>query len=211
MKRFLPLCLLFVLLASVASTQNIHFGMVGAINFNNYSIEAADVTLDSNTRVGFRVGFRAELDAPFIFPGFYFDGEAVLSSKGGEYTGATDDNFTSITSRPYYLEMPMHIGFKYVFEDSDIGVFGSFGPYFGIGLFGTDKCYTAEKTVDVDTFSDTNLKRFDFGVGLRGGVTMFDHYRLYIGYDWGLVNISQIADGVDVYNRNFYIGASYMF
>ena len=211
MKKFLPLFLFAVTLSVASSAQGLRYGVVGAMNFNSFSMETVDFSIDTDSRVGFRAGFRAEMDAPFIFKGFYFDGEAVLSSKDAEYTGANGDTYASVTSRPYYLEVPIHIGYKYMFGGGNFGVFGSFGPYFAIGLFGTDKYYTGNETVKVDSFSDSNLKRFDFGLGLRGGLTMFDHYRLYIGYDWGLVNISQIGNGVDAYNRNFYIGASYMF
>lgn len=211
MKKFLPLFLLAVMLSVATSAQGLRYGVVGAINFDSYSMESADFSIDSDSRVGFRVGFRAEMDASFIYKGFYFDGEAVLSSKGAEFTGADGDVLTNVTSRPYYLEVPLHIGYKYMFGDGDFGVFASFGPYFGIGLFGTDKYFSGNETQKIDSFSSNNLKRFDFGLGLRGGMSMFDHYRLYVGYDWGLVNISQIGNGVDAYNRNFYIGASYMF
>ena len=61
-----------------------------------------------------------------------------------------------------------------------------------------------------DTFDSDGLKRFDFGVGLRGGVRLFDNYRIFVGYDWGLINIAQ-ESGTTVNNRNFYVGASYMF
>lgn len=211
MRKNLLLLLSAVALSGAASAQELQYGVVGAINFNTYSMDAIDFSISSDSRVGFRAGFRAEMEAPFIYQGFYFDGEIALSSKGAEYTGVNGDTFADVTSRPYYLEVPIHIGYKYKFGDSDFGVFGSFGPYFGIGLFGTDKYYSGNETSKADSFSETNLKRFDFGLGLRGGITMFDHYRLYIGYDWGLVNISQIGNGVDIYNRNFYIGASYMF
>ena len=211
MKKFLPLFLFIVTVSVTASAQEMRYGVVGAINFDSYSMESADFSIDSDSRVGFRVGFRAEMDASFIYRGFYFDGEAVLSSKGAEFSGVNGDMLANVTSRPYYLEIPIHIGYKYLFGDDDFGVFGSFGPYFGIGLFGKDKYFTGNETTKIDSFSNNNLKRFDFGLGLRGGICMFDHYRLYLGYDWGLVNISQIGNGVKAYNRNFYIGASYMF
>jgi hypothetical protein len=39
---------------------------------------------------------------------------------------------------------------------------------------------------------------------------MWDNYRIYVGYDWGLVNVA--ADAANkLNNRNFYVGAAYMF
>ncbi len=210
MKKIFPLLLFAVIISSSASAQIFRYGVVGAANFSSYSMDAAGFDVNTDSRVGFKAGFRVEMDAPFLLRGLYFDAEATISSKGAEYTGVNGDAYANVSSRPYYLEIPMHIGYHYTFSDSEFGIFGSFGPYFGIGLFGTEKYFTGGVKSKPDTFSKSNLQRFDFGLGLRAGVSMFDHYRIFIGYDWGLVNISNV-NGLDINNRNFYIGASYMF
>lgn len=210
MKKFFPLLFFAVILSSSASAQVFRYGVVGAANFSSYSVDAAGFDVDTDSRVGFKAGFRVEMEAPFLLRGMYFDAEATLSSKGAEYTGVNGDTYATVASRPYYLEMPIHMGYHYTFKDSEFGVFGSFGPYFGIGLFGTEKYSAGDIKSKPDTFSKESLKRFDFGLGLRAGVSMFDHYRLFVGYDWGLVNISNV-EGLDINNRNFYIGATYMF
>lgn len=210
MRKFLTLLAVVLVAAQSASAQTLRYGVVGAANFSTYSMDAVGFDISTDSRVGFKVGFRMEIDAQFLMKGLYFDMETALSSKGAKYTGTQRENYADISSRPYYLEMPMHIGYHYRFSESDVGVFGSFGPYLGVGLFGTDKYMTAGRTDTPDTFSDDNLKRFDFGLGVRLGVSIFDHYRVVFGYDWGLVDISQI-EGVDINNRNFYIGAAYMF
>lgn len=210
MKRFLPLLFCAALCAATASSQELRYGIVGAANFSSYSIDVDGFSTSTDTRVGFKAGFRMEMSADFLMQGFYFDAEATLSSKGAKYTSVAGEEYVNVKSRPYYLEIPIHMGYHYQFGDGDFGVFGSFGPYFGIGLFGTDKDSSGGITAKPDTFSDNYLKRFDFGLGLRAGVSMFEHYRIFIGYDWGLVNISQL-DNATINNRNFYIGASYMF
>ena len=210
MKKFLPFFLFTLLLSVTASAQKLRWGITGAMNLGDYSMKVDDISIDPSSRVGFRAGVRMEMDAPFIYDGFYFDGELALSTKGAKLNTSSDDEVMKVISRPYYLEIPLHIGYRYMFGQGKVGVFGSFGPYFGVGIFGTDKVTVGDVTTKPDTFSSDGLKRFDFGVGLRAGVAMFDHYRIYVGYDWGLINVAK-QSGNRVNNRNFYVGAAYMF
>ena len=210
MKKFLPLLVIAVIISSKVSAQTLRYGIVGAANFSTYSMDAIGFDISTDSRVGFKAGFRMEMDASFLLRGLYFDTEATLSSKGAEYMGFKEEKYVDVSSRPYYLEIPMHVGYHYTFGDSGLGLFGSFGPYFGIGLFGTEKYFVSGAKSNPEAFSGDNLKRFDFGLGVRAGVSMFKHYRIFAGYDWGLVDISNV-EGLDIKNRNFYIGASYMF
>lgn len=210
MKKLLPLLSFALLLSATASAQGLRYGITGAMNLSNYAIESDASSYTSDSRIGFRAGFRMEIGAPFIYDGFYFMGEAVLSSKGSKLSTSMDDKSVKNISRPYYLEIPLHIGYHYAFKNSSFGIFGSAGPYFGVGLFGENKLTVGDVNTKPDTFSSESLKRFDFGLGVRAGVSMFNHYRIYLGYDWGLINIAQTS-GDKVNNRNFYVGAAYMF
>ncbi len=210
MKKLLPLLSFALLFSAAVSAQGLRYGITGGMNVGNYAIESDANTFSSDSRIGFRAGFRMEMGAPFIYDGFFFMGEVLLSSKGAKMSTTMDEKRVNNTSRPYYLEIPLHIGYHYAFKNSSFGIFGSFGPYFGVGLFGTDKLTVGDVASKPDTFSSESLKRFDFGLGLRAGVSMFKHYRIYVGYDWGLVNIAQDS-GDKVNNRNLYVGAAYMF
>ena len=212
MKKFLSLLSFATLaLAAPSMAQQFRFGLMGAMNVANYSLSADGLSFDADSRIGFKGGFQMEIDAPFIADGFYFDMGALISAKGAKMTTAVEDVGVDWTSRPYYLEMPMHIGYSYdLGQSGNVSFFGSVGPYIAVGLWGTDKITMAGVTEKPDTFDSDGLKRFDFGVGLRGGVRLFDNYRIFVGYDWGLINIAQ-ESGTTVNNRNFYVGASYMF
>ena len=211
MKKFLPLLSFTLLLSVVASAQSLRYGITGGMNLANYAVDMGGVSYSPNSRVGFRAGFRMEMDAStFIYDGFFFTGEVLLSTKGAKMNLSVEQENINIISRPYYLEIPIHFGYHYKFGNGNIGLFGSFGPYFGIGLFGTDKIADGEDSYKPDTFGGDGLKRFDFGVGLRAGVSMWDNYRIYVGYDWGLINIASDTDN-KLNNRNFYVGAAYMF
>ena len=209
MKKFLPLILVALTSITTTSAQGVRYGITGAMNLSRYAIELGGVDYTPDSRVGFNAGFRVEMEAPFISDGFYFDAELLLSSKGAEVKNEVEGVMMKSIVRPYYLELPIHIGYRYMFSGDKVGLFGSFGPYFGVGLFGTSKVTVGDESSKPDVFSSDGLKRFDFGLGVRGGVQLFDHYRIFVGYDWGLINISQGDDKIN--NRNLYIGASYMF
>lgn len=210
MKRKLPLFICALLCSAVVSAQELRFGITGAMNVANYAMDVGEISINPSSRIGFRAGLRMEMEAPFIYDGFYFDGEVALSAKGAKIDTSLNDSATSIVARPYYLEVPIHIGYRYMLGNGNVGIFGSFGPYFGVGLFGTNKVTAAGIESKPDAFSSDGLKRFDFGVGLRAGVTMFNHYRIYLGYDWGLIDVAKMS-GSKINNRNFYVGAAYMF
>lgn len=210
MKKFLPLFLVALVATATVSAQGLRYGITGAMNVANYAMEVEGISFNPDSRIGFRAGFRMEMDAPFIYDGFYFDAEALLSAKGAKFDSSSGEDAASVISRPYYLEIPIHIGYRYMFGQGNVGIFGSFGPYFGVGLFGTNKVTVAGVESKPDAFSSDGLKRFDFGLGLRAGVAMFEHYRIYLGYDWGLIDVAK-SGGNKINNRNFYVGASYMF
>lgn len=210
MKKFLPLFLVALVATATVSAQGLRYGITGAMNVANYAMKVEGISFNPDSRIGFRAGFRMEMDAPFIYDGFYFDAEALLSAKGAKFDSSSGEDAASVISRPYYLEIPIHIGYRYMFGQGNVGIFGSFGPYFGVGLFGTNKVTVAGVDSKPDAFSSDGLKRFDFGLGLRAGVAMFEHYRIYVGYDWGLIDVAK-SGGNKINNRNFYVGASYMF
>lgn len=211
MKKIISLLSLALLFAINAQAQTFRYGVTGAMNLSQYALKEGTLSLSSDNRVGFRVGMRVEMDAKFVYEGFFLDSELLFSSRGAELSNVVEGSSISLTSRPYYLEMPIHMGYRYAMGKGNVSLFGSFGPYFAVGIFGSDKLDMAGVKSEPDSFSEEGLKRFDFGLGLRGGVEMFHHYRLFLGYDWGLINIAKSDDSPKINNRNFYIGMSYLF
>lgn len=210
MKKNLSLTLIAILSVAIVSAQEFRMGITGAMNVSRYAVESAGISVTTDSRIGFKAGFRVEMEAPFITDGFYFDSELLLSSRGAKLSSIVNEVDVKLTSRPYYLEMPIHIGYRIPIS-SNFDVYTSFGPYFALGIFGTERLTTGDVATKPDTFSNDNLKRFDFGLGVKAGVGMFDHYRIFLGYDWGLVNIAQNSADDKINNRNFYVGMAYMF
>lgn len=210
MKKFLSLLTLALLLTFSGYAQGLRYGLTGAMNLSRYAISIDGVEYSPENRIAFKAGFRMELDASFIAEGFYMDMEALISSRGAKLTSWIDQTKVQSTIRPYYIELPLHIGYQMQLS-RNLDFFTSFGPYFSIGIFGDDEVKYDGKTYKPESFRDGALRRFDFGVGIKGGFEMFDHYRLYFGYDWGLINAQKDSDGAKSFNRNFFVGAAYMF
>ena len=138
----------------------------------------------------------------------------MLTLKGAKVDGGS---LASITFNPYYLEVPVRVGYKYAVND-DFSLFGSVGPYIAVGLFGKAKAKVDGDYFDFDEiggnsasediFGDDGLKRFDLGLGLKAGVEFSKKYQIAISYDFGLV---EVIKEVGMKNRNLMISLGYMF
>lgn len=208
MKKILPLLAFALLVSAAASAQGIRYGVTGALNVSSFSMSSGGLSISTDSRLAFNAGFKMDLALPII-DGIYMDTGLLLSAKGSKYTSMVEGDPVNNTVRPYYLEIPVQFGYRYELGDN-MSVFGSFGPYFAVGLFGKAEYDNGMETFKSDVFGTDGMQRFDFGLGLRGGVEIFKHYQIFLGYDWGLLNASNVA-GSKIYNRNFYIGAAYLF
>lgn len=223
MKKILLLIAVMAASFLTANAQeNLKWGVAAGMNVSKMSATGLD------TKIGYHVGVRAELGLPQVANGLYLDAAALLSSKGAK-TDMGDLGSQKINAN--YLEIPIHIGYKYAVNDN-FSVFGSFGPYFGYGLFGTTKVeeldydddYELIKTSSkYDTFGNDGLKRFDCGLGFNIGVEIKKTYRVSLGYDFGLTetykskfdagdeNYEKLDLGSGAKNRNLTISVAYMF
>ena len=93
-------------------------------------LNIADVDASgASSRVGFNAGVRGTYAFQSQRKGVYANGAMLLSLKGMKVE--------KYTFNPFYLEIPVHIGYKYPITRS-VAIFGEFGPYFGIGLYYPD-------------------------------------------------------------------------
>lgn len=209
MKKIL---LFFALVAmsvvSINAQDNLKWGVMAGMNVSKYTITGFD------SRIGFHAGVKAELGLSQEASGAYMDFAALLTLKGAKIDGGS---IASIKFNPYYLEVPVHVGYKYAVND-DFALFGSAGPYIAVGLFGKAKAKVDGDLVDLgefggnsaseDIFGDDGFKRFDFGLGLKAGVEFSKKYQVAISYDFGLV---EVAKDLGMKNRNLMISLGYMF
>ena len=207
-KVLLFLVLVAMSVVSVNAQDNLKWGVMAGMNVSKYTITGFD------SRIGFHAGVKAELGLSQEASGAYMDFAALLTLKGAKVDGGS---LASIKFNPYYLEVPVHVGYKYAVND-DFALFGNVGPYIAVGLFGKVKAKVDGNIADLgelgtnsaseDIFGDDGLKRFDFGLGLKAGVEFSKKYQLAISYDFGLV---EVAKDLGMKNRNLMISLGYMF
>ena len=213
---FFALFLVTFTTVSIAQT----FGVKAGLNISDMLIKDDDSNysdqLDMNT--GFHIGLTSEFAKTDFFS---FETGLILSTKGYKtsYTEAFGGEKMEFTGKLslYYLDIPL-TG-KATLDVGDARIFGTFGPYVGIGLSGKAKSETTingvtEKTTrDVDWGSneEDDLKRMDFGLTVGAGIG-FRAFEIGATYGYGLTNISTYTDnGYKANNRVFGISLGYIF
>lgn len=207
-KVLLFFALVAMSVVSINAQDNLKWGVMAGMNVSKYTITGFD------SRIGFHAGVKAELGLSQEASGAYMDFAALLTLKGAKIDGGS---IASIKFNPYYLEVPVHVGYKYAVND-DFALFGSVGPYIAVGLFGKAKAKVDGNIADLgelgtnsaseDIFGDDGFKRFDFGLGLKAGVEFSKKYQVAISYDFGLV---EVAKDLGMKNRNLMLSLGYMF
>ena len=118
-KVLLLMAMLTIGLASINAQDNLRWGATVGMNSSNFSITGFD------SKIGFHAGVKAEVGLPQISEGVYLDMGALLTLKGAKIDGGSA---ASIKFNPYYLEIPVHIGYKYAVNEN-FAIFGNAGPY----------------------------------------------------------------------------------
>lgn len=201
-----------VLLGVMAIPSMAQEWRVGATAGVNVNAPSGDYT----GQTGFNVGVKAELGLPKATKGWFMDFGALLSSHGWKSTGYYDNTTATglkWNATPYYLNIPIHAGYKFHCGDN-FKLFASAGPYISIGLFGKETMTatlagtSTTTTASNNVFADKAQERFDWGLGFRVGAELYNHWQLSVGYDWGMKSVFK---GVDMRNRTLSVSCSYVF
>lgn len=224
MKKFIFLLpvLLMAVFVNVQAQENLKWGVMAGMNVSKLSSTGFD------SKIGYHVGVKAELGLPQLANGVFVDAAALISAKGSK-TDMGDLGSQKINAT--YLDIPIHIGYKYAVNEK-FNIFGSFGPYAAIGLFGKTKVEELDYSDEGDlinvsekynTFGNDGFKRFDFGLGFRIGAELNNKYQISLSYDFGLLktyeskfeiddeDYQEIDLGSGAKNRNLTISIAYLF
>ena len=103
-------------------------------------------------KVGGTAGFKLEYVLPKAH-GTYINAGVDWVHKGAKTDELTPYGIVTTSDGDYkynlhYVEIPIHVGFHYNFSQ-DLGVFGEFGPYFGIGVGGKHKLSLDEAALHI--------------------------------------------------------------
>lgn len=205
-QKFLWLGALLFLSIQLNAAEPIRWGVVGGVNVSKPTAS------DYDERVGFHVGGKAEIKLSGKESGFYLSPALLFSLKGGEPMGYLEWGTLKKVDRVehnYYLNLPVHIGYKHSFNRK-VSLFGSVGPYAGMGLFGKFKQKSDGETEGSRNIygSKGYLNRFDWGMSGQVGVEIIRKIQFSLGYELGLQNVAKSGS---YKNRNFTVSVAYMF
>jgi hypothetical protein len=184
------------------------FGIKGGLNLSN--IIEKDKTQSYNDKMIPGIHLGATVGIPLSGESILLEPGILLDMKGSKYV---ETNYSE-TYVVYYLDIPLNL--KVVFGSNKIKVFGTLGPYIGVGLSGKDSWTSAgvKKSETIKWGNDANndlLKRLDYGVGIGAGVIL-SSVSVGIDYDLGLANIaSDASGGYKINNRVLQISIGYLF
>ena len=107
----------------------------------------------------------------------------------------------------HYLKIPvdLQLGFRI---GKNARFIASIGPKFHIGL--ASKWKAGVESLDLYKFSENQYRRFDVLLGASIGIEVFNHMKIKVGYDRGLVNRNAAKD-TKLYNNIVHAGLSFVF
>lgn len=176
------------------------FGIKAGLNISNLGSTDGKEFDNTKSKTGFHAG--VTLDYAFtpkwyLLTGLEYTSKGVKIDLGGKHY---DQDM-----RAAYVQLPLCAGFKLQVSDA-VAILFNFGPYFAYGLHGELKTGTSHKE---DTFSDTALKRFDWGLNF-GATAEWRKLCFGLGGDVGMVNVMQ-KNNMKAETRNMTISLGYKF
>lgn len=195
MKKIITLAaVLFAAMISANSFAQIRWSATAGFGQGTLSEKSGGVTV-SDPDNGLFVGVLGEMPIQEV--------ENLGIEAGLVYSWFTDKT-DGVKENFHALNLPVKA--KYCFPlNNEFGFFALAGPTFALGLSATNK----DNGASLDLFEDY-LKRFDIKLGIGAGVCYNDMIELRLGYDWGLLNISQVS-GRKSHLNYLHIGLAYKF
>jgi hypothetical protein len=193
--------------ASPVSAQFMSMGLKGGASLSTASIDAAGSGIDAGSRQSFHGG--AVINYSFG-SSFSVQAEALIGGKGFEPddsgTGATSDLDLS------YFSMPVLAMVSLPTQGDLITPRVFVGP--ALSLRAT--CHLTPQVADPTQFTDCDAdisKTFDFGMIFGGGIRLgkgTSGFTVDVSYDYGLMNISDTANDVSVFNRTLLVSLGFV-
>ena len=225
MKNLMKLLIVAIALTMTTESFAQTFGIKAGLNLSNMHYEEDAVTYSDGFRIkhGFHLGVSVEYPINEMIS---FETALLLSNKGYKHSGK-DDTGTEVNSKAslFYIDIPFTA--KASYRSGSAVLYGIFGPYFGIGLYGKieyERLGMGETVTLVDDISwgsdgDDDLKRLDFGLTTGVGIEI-NSIGIGMSYTFGLANIFPNAgyrnippnyNGTKGINRVLGISLSYKF
>lgn len=217
MKKITIALIGLMMISSTSVFAQLSYGVKAGLNFSKMSIKANGENVDD---IKFNPGLNLGAFADFSFSDMLALETGLTIEKKGFMMKDEEDVYggkvkTTSKFNVVYATIPIQARLN----------FGNFyalaGPYIGIGLTGKQK---VKVTFDGDTEKDddsiefgndagkSDIKRFDFGLGIGAGYEINDNLGLRLGYDLGIANLQPGGDSnYSARNGSISISATYKF
>ncbi|MDR0419897.1 MAG: PorT family protein [Prevotellaceae bacterium] len=204
---------LFVI-SAIASAQELKkdiFGIRAGLNLSHVTLSESaygmSINIETDSKASFHAGFSYQrLLIPttplYLETGFYF------SQKGFKYSLASEDIDITLNSTAMYLQIPVLLNYHFAVANNII-IQPFAGLYLSYGIGGKTRMNLGNNKISENTFGDDGYIRIDAGIRLGVGAT-FDKIYLGIGYEPGLINISNESD-ITAKNTNWAFTVGYNF
>jgi hypothetical protein len=171
----------------------------GGLNLSTFGytyFEGEEESLKMNPGINLGVTAEFKIAKPLaIETGLIFSTKGIkmvqeYSGMGGTYKMTGKFNL-------YYIDVPLNL--KGSFNIGKVKVYGTAGPYLGVGLFGSSKyklTYNGETESDRDIFHFKNsggIKRLDYGLNAGMGVEI-KAIQIGVNYGYGLQNLNEVEE-----------------
>ncbi|MGB5989481.1 MAG: porin family protein [Marinifilaceae bacterium] len=212
MNKILITCLLVVSLLDVKAQK---ITVKTGFNLATFFAENNDDIVSSNFETNPGLSLEANIEFP-INKTFAFETGMQFSMEGTQIHGKNEMVYGSLNTQVlsdidmdlYYMNVPMNA--KVYLKNSKVKVFGLFGAYWGVGIYGNNESKISilgdfeinnTKIKWGDDSDSDDLRRFDCGLNIGAG-SEFNRFLFCVNYNYGLANISSyVKNGNAVNNR----------
>lgn len=217
MKTLMKLIIVAIMLTITPQIFSQSIAVKAGLNLANMRERDDNNTYSNNFTMnpGFHVGANVEFT---IYKILSLETGLFFLTKGykSDYSLEILDNTYHLKHKTnlYYIDLPITL--KLTFVIGKVKIYGAFGEYLGLGLFGKSKTESpvlddTNENITWGTGDNDDLRRFDFGMTFNAGV---EFYSILIGayYDHGFANISaHSVSGYNIKNRVIGISVGYRF
>lgn len=162
------------LFASIQSFSQFTYGAKLGLGMSNHT----EVHIDSKSRIGLNGGVVMKYELGRSYQQF-IQGELLYVSHG--------ENNGDVKSHVNYISVP--VLYKHYLTDNDRDFFLEIGPQFSYAISDKLDPYVIEKNGIVKDTSDNHvLNKFDFGVAVGFGFSIYRQYEIGLRYNYGFTD-----------------------
>jgi hypothetical protein len=187
--KLVTVIMLLMLSVSTAKSQELRFGALAGINFQNLNGKyVSGDRLESSLILGYHAGVNALIG---IAPEIYFQPGLLFSTKGGTIKQTAAD----VKFRLNYIELPLNVLYR-----GQIGegfVLLGFGPYLGYAINGKAITGDIKRNIQFqssigsgDSNQSSYFRAFDAGANIFAGYEMASGIFLQLNTQLGLLKIN---------------------